>query len=198
MTQTVQLALAMDSETGEKIVRIELGDAASLKYTIFEDSYEFALEILEARTAMFSISRDENGIVSGKIYEYLTEDLVEIGSGAEFYISDEYVSVVGNKASGLVGFDGYITELYDAESGRMLGYEIQETLSSIVYNTFWFNLSEIIGIDSVMYVPAEKLDEKPLIFVNGLSKAFETKNIGGLSLKMLSRRFDIEFRTQYV
>lgn len=33
--------------------------------------------------------------------------------------------------------------------------------------------------------------------MNGLNEAWETKNVGGLNLKSLSRRFDIEFRTQY-
>ena len=46
---------------------------------------------------------------------------------ADFYIDDEYTSVVGNKASGIVGFAGYINELYETQEGKLLGYKVRET-----------------------------------------------------------------------
>ena len=141
----------MDAESGEKTVRIQLGDANALAYTVKENSYEFAIKYLGVRRAMFSVSEDADGKVSGKIYEYLTVSSAEIASAAEFYITDNYVSVVGNKASGMLGFSGCISELYDADSGKMIGYEVQETLSSIVYNTLWFNLDRISGITDIKY-----------------------------------------------
>jgi len=134
-------ALAMHIESGERIGRIQLGDANALAYKFSENSYEFAIKYLGVRRAMFSIERTNDG-VNGKIYEYLTVSSSEIGSCAEFYITDNYVSVVGNKADNMIGFTGYINELYDATNGRMLGYEVKETLSSIVYN----NLYQLGGI----------------------------------------------------
>ena len=192
--QTVQIALWMDVETGEKNARIQLGDANALAYKITENSYEFAIKYFGVRRAMFTVETNEDGTVSGKIYEYLTDS---VASTAEFYITEDYVSVVGNKADGMVGFSGYICELYDVETGRMLGYEVQETLSLITYNTLWFNLEDVDGIYSIKYQP--KNGENPaVVFVNGSSVAWEAKKVGGLGSKMLSRRFDIEFRTQYV
>ena len=41
-------------------------------------------------------------------------------------------------------------------------------------------------------------DNPAQIYINGSSSLWEAKNVGGLSLKALSRRFDIEMRTQYV
>lgn len=35
------------------------------------------------------------------------------------------------------------------------------------------------------------------IYVNGTTEIFKVKNVGGFSTKTLSRRYDIEFRTQY-
>ena len=194
---TVQIALSMVAETGEKTVRVQIGDANALTYTIAENSYEFAIKYLGGRRAMFSIERAEDESVSGKIYEFLTVKGVEIASAAEFYINEDYVSVVGNKADGMVGFTGYINELYDAKSGEMLGYEVKEELSKLVYDTLWFNLDDIAGISTVKYIPKTDNTEAKL-YVNGSSKVWETKKVGGLSGKMLSRRFDIEFRTQYV
>lgn len=189
--QTVQIALLMDIETSERIVRIQLGDANALKYVIKENSYEFAIKYLGIRRAMFSVERDADGNVSGSIYEHLTYEGVGTSSCAEFYITEDYVSVVGNKASGLIGFTGYINELYDAKTGKLLGYEVQETLSAVKYDTLWFNLNDIGGITSIKYQKAE--DKNPAkIFINGSSTAWESKKA------LLSRRFDIEFRTQFV
>ena len=189
--QTVQIALAMDIETSERNVRIQLGDANALSYTITENSYEFAIKYLGVRRAMFSVERDDDGSVSGSIYEFLTYEGVGTSSCAEFYITEDYVSVVGNKASGLIGFTGYINELYDVSTGKLLGYEVQETLSAVKYDTLWFNLNDIGGITSIKYQKAE--DKNPAkIFINGSSTAWEAKKA------LLSRRFDIEFRTQFV
>ena len=41
---TVQIALAMDIETSERNVRIQLGDANALSYKITENSYELSLD----------------------------------------------------------------------------------------------------------------------------------------------------------
>ena len=193
--QTVQIALAMDAETGEKIVRVQIGDANALTYTILENSYTFAIKYLGVRRAMFSINKDDNGEVSGKIYEYLTVSAVEIASAADFYINDDYVSVVGNKADGMTGFTGYINEVYSTDDGKLIGYEVQEVLKSIVYNTLWFNLDDLTGISSIKH---KLVDDKDTFYVNGSANKWENKNVGGISTKMLSRRYDIEFRTQYV
>lgn len=195
--QTVQVALCMSAKTGEKVVRVQLGDANALTYTILANSYEFAIKYMGVRRAMFSIERNDDGSISGSIHEYLTVSSAEIQSSAEFYITDDYVSVVGNKADGMLGFTGYISELYDTQTGHMLGYEVQETLSSIVYNTLWFNLDDISGMNTIKYRPATD-DIPAAFFVNGSEDEWESKNVGGVGTKMFSRRFDIEFRTQYV
>lgn len=195
--QTVQIALSLNVESGERVSRIQLGDANALTYKVLENSYEFAIKYLGVRRAMISLERKEDGSVDGKIYEYLTVSSIEIGSAADFYISEDYVCVVGNKSNSMTGFTGYISELYDTESGKMIGYEVEETLSSITYNTLWFNLSEVLGINSVKY--REKNGSvADAFFVNGMNSEWEAKKVGGLSSKTLSRRFDIEFRTQYV
>ena len=194
--QSIQIALSMDTEAKDKTVRVQIGDANALKYTVTENSYEFALRLLGVRRAYFSISKNKDNTSVGHIYEYLTAAGVEIASAADFYINDDYITAVGNKADGMLGFTGYICELYDTDSGRMLGYEVKETLSSITYNTLWFNLYQIGGINSVKYNEATD-DEKAAFYINGSSAAFKSKNVGGFSLKTASRRFDIEFRTQY-
>ncbi len=194
--QSVQIALDMNVFTKVKHVRVQIGDANALAYTVSENSYDFAIKYLGVRRAYFSIERDDDGSVTGHIYEYLTVSSVEVASAADFYISDSYVSAVGNKAGGMIGFTGYISELYDVKSGRMIGYEVEESLQNIVYNTLWFDLHDIDGINSVKYVEATE-EEGAKLYINGSDAEWQSKKVGGISYKTLSRRFDIEFRTQY-
>ncbi|MGM9899732.1 MAG: InlB B-repeat-containing protein [Bacilli bacterium] len=194
--QTVQIALSMDIETMIKEVRIQLGDANALKYVISEDSYTFAIKYLGVRRAYFRVQKNSDNSIEGHINEYLTVSGIGTSSAADFYIDDEYVSVVGNKASGMIGFTGYISELYNTNTGKLLSYEVKETVSQVTYNTLWFNLSDISGITSIKY--QEKTDSTDAMFyVNNSTNAWETKKVGGFSVKSFSRRFDIEFRTQY-
>lgn len=199
--QTVQIALSMDVNTKTKTVRIQIGDANALVYTVKDNYYSFAIKYLGVRRAAFEIARKYDGTVSGSIYEFISvgegENVVDVASAAEFYITDEYVTAIGNKADGLVGFDGYICELYDVESGEMIAYEVKETLSAIEYNTIWLNLRDVSGISSVKYVPKTS-DNDAMLFVNGMSDPWETKTVGfSGGVKFASRRFDIEFRKQY-
>ncbi len=198
---TAQIAMAMIAETGEKSVRIQLGDANALAYTVKENSYEFAIKYLGVRRAMFSIERDDNGDISGKIYEYLTVSSVDVASSAEFYITNSYASIVGNKADGLVGFSNTICELYNTNTGKMLGYEVNEIAEklgvTVNFDTLWFNLEDVDGINSIKYVAATQNNSAKL-YVNGLGEEWKSKTVGGFSLASFSRRFDIEFRTQYV
>ena len=198
--QSVQIALSMDIETSEKNVRLQIGDANALFYKVRENSYEFAIRYLGVRRAYFSVEKDNSGKVTGHIYEILTAANISTTSAADFYITSDYVSAVGNKASGIPGFKGYISELYNVKTGKMLGYEVRETLTvasnDITYNTLWFKLSDVSGINSIKY--QEKTDTTEAAFyVNGLTTPWEAKKVGGLSLKTASRRYDIEFRTQY-
>lgn len=198
--QTVQIALSYQIETQEKIGRIQIGDANALRYEISEDSYEFAIKYLGIRRAYINLDRNEDESIEGNIFEYLGVDGVySLGSSAQFYIQDEYVSVVGNKSSGMMGFTGTINELYDITSGALLGYEVRETLSSITYNTLWFNLDDTAGITSIKVEVAPEEESNPhYIYVNDVNQVFETKAVGGFSTKTLSRRYDIEMRKQYV
>lgn len=200
--QAVQIAISMDISDKTKTVRIQIGDANALKYTIAGDRYSFALKMIGVKRSYFEIMRNDDGTVKGSIYEFWQaendDNSVEIPSAtAEFYITDDYVTTVGNKADGMLAFKGYICELYNARSGEMLAYEVKETLSFIEYNTLWFDLRNVKGISSVRYSP-ETEDVEAMFFVNDSSEAWESEMVGvSGGVKYKSRRFDIEFRKQY-
>ncbi len=196
----IQIALSMDLKTNDKTVRVQFGDDNALIYTVTENSYTLCIKYLNLRATYFTISLQEDGSFVGHIQEYLGTEAINIESIADFYIDEDFITVVGNKASGIPGFKGYICEIYDAKNGKLIGYEVRESLEEfgdLTFNTLWFNLEDIEGIESIRFA-VDPEDEKEKFFVNGKATPWESKFVGGISGKMLSRRFDIEFRTQYL
>ena len=193
--QTAQIALAMDIESGEKTVRVQLGDANALRYVISEDAYEFAIKYAGVRRAYISIAEDEDGAVTGHIYEFLEYAGVGTSSAADFYVVDGYAFAVGNKASGMLITTNYIVEAYNTATGKLIAYEVMEKKSRVTFNTYWFDLARVQGLQSIRYDSTNEV-----FYINGLSTAWEAKKVGGFIVtnpKAESRRFDIEFRTQY-
>lgn len=196
--QSAQIALSMNSTTGERFARIQLGDANAMSYKMTENSYEFAIKYLDIKRSICTIEKNSDGSVSGKLFEFLAVKEFEVTSSvAEFYITESYASVAGNKVNDMLGFKEYICELYTTADGKMCACEINQTLSEIKYNSLWFNLDDISGIDSLKYIPKND-DADAKLYINDSANEWKNMKIGGFSLKALSRRFDIEFRTQYV
>ena len=203
-----KITMTYDVNNKTKSVLVTLTETNAMRYTVTDNKYEFGIEYgvnAANRSAYCQLIRNDYNSIEGHIYEYITvKDKDAVKSCADFYINNEYVSVVGNKASGMPGFTGYINELYKTSSGKLLGYEVQETLSvagiSGTYNTLWFNLSDISGITSVKLT--EKTDDNNSslstlnVYLNGndtlLSPTYNTK-----VFVKTSRKYDVELRTQY-
>lgn len=197
-----------DVKNNIKDVKIQLLDNIGLKYSTSENKYKFALEYGTEeviRKAYFTVDKDEDDNIEGHIYEFIQlkgKDVV--ASAADFYIDDTYVTVVGNKSSGMLGFKGYINELYSLHSGKMLGYEVKETLTVLgvsgEYHTLWFNLNDISGINSVKAIENENLgqygDNNHDIYLNGSSELFVPLKNSKLGIST-SRKYDVELRKQY-
>ena len=206
------IIMEYDLTTDAKGIFISLGDAFKTKYVVTDNSYEIAttygITIAEknaSRSTYLSIAKEKNK-TTGHIYEYTTyEGSDKIKACADFYVENGYVSVVGNKASGMVAFDGYVNELYLENEGRLIGYEVREELTIAgfkgTYNTLWFNLWDIQGITNV------KVTDKPDangssrstvdVYLNDssalLSPTYNTKPIIGKT----SRKYDIELRLRF-
>jgi len=190
---------------------ISLGDSYKIKYVITDNAYEMAttygLTIANksaSRSSYLSIEKN-NGSTVGHIYEYTTyEGSDKIKACADFYVENGYVSVVGNKSSGIIGFSGYINELYLANEGRMIGYEVREELTVAgvtgTYNTLWFNLWDIQGISSVKVTDKTESNKSSKstvdVYLNGSDNLLSPTYNSKLGVKT-SRKYDIELRTRY-
>ena len=205
VTPQIDMEYAIASNT--KTVRIQLGEDNALKFEITPDTYTFGLEYsisTVSRKAYFSVEKDEEENVEGHIFEFVQyKDKELIPSCADFYIDEDYTSVVGNKASGIPGFTGYINELYETEHGKLLGYKVKEKFTKWgiekIYNTLWFNLNDILNINSVKAISNGSLDPHENnhdIYLNGSASIFEpAKN--KIALISTSRKYDVEMRKQY-
>lgn len=207
---TPRIDMVYSVATGEKAARIQLTENNAMKYIVTENAYRFGVEYgIESvsRKAYFQADRDDDGNVTGHIYEfvqYKDKDLVP--SCADFYIGETYTSVVGNKASGIVGFAGFINELYKTDEGKLLGYEIREEFTkwgiSATYHTLWFNLNNISGINNVKAIANGKTgyglgaDNNHDIYLNSSSSIF-TPTYNKKLVVNTSRKYDVEMRKQY-
>lgn len=206
-----QVDMMYNITTLEKAVRIQLSENNAMRYVVTDDSYVFAIEYgvtSVSRKAYFQINRLQDESIQGHIYEfvqYKDKDLVP--SCADFYIHDTYTSVVGNKASVMPGFTGYINELYKTDQGKLLGYEVRETFTKwgfeATYHTLWFNLNNITGITNVKAISNGSVDPHENnhdIYLNNSASIFEpTKNEKKVALVTIktSRKYDVEMRKQY-
>ena len=207
---TPQVDMTYNISTLEKAVRIQLSENNAMRYVVTDNSYAFGIKYgvtTVSRKAYFQINRLQDESIQGHISEfvqYKDKDLVP--SCADFYINDTYTTVVGNKASGMPGFTGYINELYKTNQGRLLGYEVRETFTkwgvTATYHTLWFNLNNISGI---VNVKAIKNDETTFglgannnhdIYLNNSTTIFEPTYNTKLMVKT-SRKYDVEMRKQY-
>lgn len=204
---TPQIDMVYDVTSLKKTVRIQLTENNAMKYVVTDSSCVFALEYgveTVSRKAYFELAKDEDDAISGHIYEFVQyKDKDLLPACADFYIDEDYVSVVGNKASGLIGFTGYINELYKTSTGKLLGYKVRETFTKWgfekTYNTLWFNLNDILNINSVKAIANSSVDPHENnhdVYLNGSSKIFTpTKN--KVAILSTSRRYDVEMRKQY-
>ena len=201
-TLTPQIDMEYVNADNIKSARIQLSENNVLRFIVSPNTYSFGLEYgieTVSRKAYFIVSKDDHDAVDGHVYEFVQfKDKELVPSCADFYIGATYTSVVGNKASGMLGFDGYINELYLSNQGKLLGYEIKETKSLVTYNTLWFNLNNIQNINNVKAIKKESAGDKNPhdIYLNNSADVFEPKYNTKLGVKT-SRKYDVELRKQY-
>ena len=207
------IELCYDEDTAERTVYIYLSENAAVRSVSTADSFEFGIRYGVSyggfsgfKESYFSIAKTAvENTYEGHIYEFTTvqgKDMIK--ACADFYIDSEYVSVVGNKASGMIAYKGYINELYKTAQGRLIGYEVMEDLTialvTSTYNTLWFNLTDISGINTVKVTEKSKDNKSSRstvdVYLNGSDTLFSPTYNKKLGAKT-SRKYDIELRTRY-
>ena len=179
---------------------VKLTETTVLKYTVSDDALLIALNILNASSTQIEFSRNEDGDAIGLLYEYLTVAGHEVtATSAMIEVNEDYTIVIGTKGDFIPTSVSRNCEIYDNETGCLVGSEVREDVDGTVFNTYWFPLYNLNGISSIKKVDQMNITNPDTIYINGISDdTLHTKTMGfSFGGKFASRRYDIEFKTVY-
>ena len=181
--------------------RIQLTDGTALKYRMSDTSLKFAVRFTVNGVGIvqqIEFVRNENAVL-GYLYEFYGTDSAAIKTSALLYSDENITAVLSDKReSNDLKIDAF-EEVYDSNTGKMLGGEVAETVALVDYDTLWFNLYDIAGIDTVRIeedIDGDDNTNNPhLVYVNGASTPFlpEYNTLPVIGTRT-SRHYDIEMR----
>lgn len=175
---------------------IKLTNSNMLKYEISQDKLILVVNIADVYLTKISFERTNN-IIYGNLFEFYGNEESNIKTSALIYIDNSYTSIISNKReSDDLKIEGYM-EVYDNSTGYLIAAEVKETISNINYDTKWFNLYDISNINTIKVINKQNVLNKNTIYINNNENAIKTKLVGGFSVDMGSRRFDIEMKELY-
>lgn len=198
---TFSAELSYNSQTQKRTGRIQLTDGAALKYEASDDAFGFAvkLSVNGVMTATkLEFERSGNAVV-GYLYEYLGAESAGLKTSAVIASNSDYLKITSTKRENDDLLIEAYQEVYDARTGKFIGAETAENVKKIDYDTYWFNLYDVSGINSVKVTDEPNGLNADTVFINGGAEAIHTKlmgTLGGLS-KAPSRRFDVEMKEVY-
>lgn len=197
---TASVELRHQKSSGISYGRIQLSDQNVLKYEFSDEMIRFAMNVSNVALWNVELNRNSNGTISGKLTEFYGINDNYIKTVAMIEITEAYTYIICDKRESLdLSIEGYL-EVYNNKTGKLIGGRVKETVKSIEYDTYWFYLSDFSGIQTIKKIDKENVDDSDVnmnpddIYINGKTEHIHTKLVGGLGLKMFSRRFDIEFR----
>lgn len=153
--------------------------------------------IFKISKTILHFERNDN-LVAGYLYEYYGTEEHNIKTSALIKIDENYTSIISNKReTDDLAIEGYM-EVYKNSTGNLIGAEVKETVSSIKYETSWFNLWDVQNINTIKVIHEQNGSNLDTIYINDSETAIKTKLVGGLSGRSLSRRFDIEMKDMFV
>ncbi|MBQ8341926.1 MAG: hypothetical protein IJY22_06105 [Clostridia bacterium] len=179
---------------------VKLTATTVLKYTVTDDALLIAMDILDTVTTQIEFARDENGNTVGVLYEYLTVAGKQVtGTSAMIEVGEDYTVVIGTKGDFIPTSVSRNCEIYDNATGCLIGSEVREDVEGTVFNTYWFPLYHLDGIDSIMKVDEMNGTNADTIYINGIDDDTLHTKLMGISFggKLASRRYDVEFKTVY-
>lgn len=199
----VEIIIFADTESKTYGARIQLTETTVLKYTVADEVLSIALNVLDTSSTYLEFARDEDGNLVGMIYEYLTAgDLSIINTSAMITSNETHTTLIGTKGDFIPTSVSRNCEVYLNSTGCLVGTEVREEMEKpfkATYNTLWYNLSSISGINSIKKVDEASGTNADTIYINGYTNDhIHTALVGTDNYKKgASRRFDIEFKTMY-
>ena len=178
--------------------KINIARRGEFKFTVANQTLTIGMNArISADNADNSISMllsfaRNNGVVTGTLYEYISVlGFDVVGTSAMIEVGENYTTVIGTKGDFTLGFDGRNCEVYENSTGKLVGTEVRESSSLVSYDTYWFPIYQLSGINTIMKVDEKNGMNPDKVYINGESDVLATKKV------LTSRKFDIEFKTMY-
>ena len=196
----VNLSIYANTEEETYGARVQLTQSSVLKYEVEQDRMCVAWVVLGVVSTQIEFVRNKDTVL-GYIYDYVGTDTVNIATCTLMEVGDEYTTFIGTKGDFIPTAVSRNCEVYRNSDGRLVGTEVREevdtTLGKAIFDTLWYPLAYLKGVDTIKKVDETNVMNPDKIYINGASDTIHTKTIGGFTKKSLSRRFDIEFKTMY-
>ena len=198
---TIEVEIYANTANESYGATVQLTSTTALKYTVSGDDLLIAMDILDTSATQLEFTRDNEDNVIGYLYEYLVVAGHQVtATSAMIEVGEDYTIVIGTKGDFIPTSVSRNCEIYDNDTGCLVGTEVREDVEGIVFNTYWFPLANVDGIDSIKKVDEMNGVNPDTIYINGYTAdTLHTKlmlTLGGVK-KAASRRFDIEFKTMY-
>lgn len=176
---------------------IKLNSTTSIKCRVSNDSMTVAMDVLDSSSVLVEFVKTSEGAV-GYLYEYLGALGVELKTSAIIEIDENYTTVIGTKGDFIPTSDGRNCEIYDNQTGSLVGTKVKEAVNEKVYNTYWIPLYNLLGVNSIKKLDQMNGTNPDTIYINSATQdTLHTTLVGGFGSDMFSRRYDIEFKTLY-
>ena len=136
----------------------------------------------------------EGNVVTGYLYEYYGVGSAAIKTTSLVTSNESLTIITGDKReSDDLLIEAY-EEVYNTQTGEMIGAEVSETVKLADFDTLWIPLDAVQGFNTVKVADAQNNLNADTVYVNDSASPFETKKIGGFGLDTASRRYDIEMK----
>ena len=199
---SVQLMIFSDIQTHTYGAKVQLTNNTVLKYTVSENNLLIATDVLDTLAVQIEFIREDDQVL-GYMYEYIVAgDKTLTATSTMIMVDSTYTTLIGTKGDFIPTAVSRNCEVYLNSTGELVGTEVREELTisgmTATYNTLWYTLNDVSGINSIRKVDEMNGTNADTIYINGASDTIHTKLVGILGgKKVASRRFDIEFKTMY-
>ena len=190
---TFAVELSYDDASGTSFGRVQINSNTAVKYEFAKDRVKIAVKAVNLFATVIEFNKT-SGQTKGYIREFYGTESKNLKNSAVISVGNKYTSVISNKRE----TDDLImkgsVEIYSNDTGNLLASEVQETVKAKDYDTYWFNLRDVSGINTIKAIHEVNGLNMDTIFINGGAESIHTKII---SLTNPSRRFDIEMKESY-
>lgn len=199
---SVAVKLYSNTQTKSFGARVQLNNSTALKYEVNEDNLKIAMDVLDTIAVQIEFVKNDDKVL-GYVYEYVTAgDKTLVATSCLIEVGETYTTLIGTKGDFIPTAISRNCEVYLNSTGQLVGTEVREelTISSLTatYNTLWYPLYNVSGVTNIKKVDEMNGTNADTIYINNSSETIHTKLVGLSDLKKSpSRKFDIEFKTQY-